>query len=124
LNAAARLIYRSNKYDHVTPLMHDLHWLRIPEQITLRLAVLAYRSQNLFAPQYLADDLHQEAEVESRRRLCSAATAALIVPATARSTSAIELSLSLPLSMTSSASLPVFRKHLKPAALLVCLFVA
>jgi len=26
-NAAARLIHRSRKFDHVTPLLHDLHWL-------------------------------------------------------------------------------------------------
>jgi len=35
--------------------MHDIHWLRIPERITFRLAVLAYRCQNGLAPQYLAD---------------------------------------------------------------------
>jgi len=68
------------------PLLYDLHWLRIPARITIRLAFLAYRCQNGLAPQYLADDLHQVAEVESQRRLRSAATAALIVPATARST--------------------------------------
>jgi len=28
LNAAARLIYRSRKFDHVTPLLHDLHCWR------------------------------------------------------------------------------------------------
>jgi len=58
LNAAPHLIYRSRKYEHVTPLMHDLHWLRIPERIMFRLVVLAYRCQNRLAPQYLADDLH------------------------------------------------------------------
>jgi len=52
--------------DHVTPLLHDLHWLRIPERITFRLAVLAYHCQHGLASQYLADDLHQVAEVESR----------------------------------------------------------
>jgi len=121
LNTAERLIYTSRKFDHVTPLLHDLHWLRIPEGITFRLAVLAYRCQNVLAPQYLADDLHQVAEVESRRRLRSAATAALIVPATARSTigdrafsvTAARTWNSLPLSVTSSSSLPVFRMHLK-----------
>jgi len=34
-NAATRLIYRSRKFAHVTPLLHDLHRLRIPEQTTL-----------------------------------------------------------------------------------------
>jgi len=61
-------------------------WLQIPERITFQLAVLAYRSLNVLAPQYLADDLHQVAKVESRRRLSLAVTAALIVPAMARST--------------------------------------
>jgi hypothetical protein len=68
--------------------------------------------QNELAPQYLADDLH-------RRRLRSAATAALIGPATARftigdrpfSVAAARAWNSLPLSVTSSASLPVSRKH-------------
>jgi len=74
----------------------------------------------MYLYQYLADDLHQVAEVKSRRLLRSAATAALIVPATVRSTigdrafsvAAAQAWNSLPLSVTSSASLPVFRKHL------------
>jgi len=122
LNAAARLIYRSRKIEHVSPLLHDLHWLRIPERITFQLVVLTYRCQNGLAPQYLADDLHQVAKVESRRRLCSATTAALIVSATPRSTigdrafsvAATRACNSFPLSVTSSACVPsVFRKHLK-----------
>ena len=43
LNAAARLIYRRRKFDHVSPLLEKLHWLRVPERIIFRLAVLAYR---------------------------------------------------------------------------------
>ena len=45
LNAAARLIYRRRKFDHVSLLLKELHWLRVPERITFRLAVLAYRCQ-------------------------------------------------------------------------------
>ena len=33
LNAAARLVCRTCKYDHVIHLLRDLHWLRIPERI-------------------------------------------------------------------------------------------
>ena len=39
LNAAARLVCRACKYDHVTHLLRDLHWLRVPERIQFRLAV-------------------------------------------------------------------------------------
>jgi len=28
LNTAARLVYSSRKYDIITPLLHELHWLR------------------------------------------------------------------------------------------------
>ena len=41
LNAAARLVYGRRKYDHVTPLLRELHRLRVPERITFRLATLA-----------------------------------------------------------------------------------
>jgi len=28
LNTAARLVHNSRKYDHISPLLRDLHWLR------------------------------------------------------------------------------------------------
>jgi len=33
LNAAARLIFLSRKFDHVTPHLRELHWLSFPERI-------------------------------------------------------------------------------------------
>jgi len=79
LNAAARLIYRRRKFDHVSPLLKELHWLRVPERITFRLAVLAYRCQHNMAPCDLtALQLHRASNVgytgsvyARRRRPCS-----------------------------------------------------
>ena len=34
LHAAARLVYGARKFDHVTPLLRELHWLSVPERIT------------------------------------------------------------------------------------------
>jgi len=42
-NAAARLIFTARRQDHVQPLLRSLHWLRVPERISFRLAVLVYR---------------------------------------------------------------------------------
>jgi len=42
LNAATRLIHRSSQYEHVTPMLRDLHWLWSPERIDFKLAVLVY----------------------------------------------------------------------------------
>jgi len=45
-NAAARLVYSSRRYDHVTPLLRELHWLRMNQRIDYKLAVLIYRCLN------------------------------------------------------------------------------
>jgi len=42
LNATAWLTYSHRASEHTTPLLWDLHWLRIPERIQFRLCVLAY----------------------------------------------------------------------------------
>jgi hypothetical protein len=86
LNAAARLVFSARKYDHITPLLRDLHWLRIPERIQFRLCVLVYRCLHGTAPSYLADSLHRATDNDARRRLRSAASTTLLVPPTRRST--------------------------------------
>jgi len=42
INAAARLVFSARKYDHITPLLREFHWLSYPDQISYRLAVLAF----------------------------------------------------------------------------------
>ena len=46
LNAAARLVHNCRKYDRISSLLRDLHWLRVPERIKFRLAVLVFRCRN------------------------------------------------------------------------------
>jgi len=59
LNPAARLIYRCWRFDHVTPLLRDLHWLKVPERVTYKLAVTVYRCLHGMALPYLCDDLQR-----------------------------------------------------------------
>jgi hypothetical protein len=121
LNAAARLVCSARKFDHITPLLSDLHWLRIPERIAYRLSVLVYRCQHGQAPTYLVNELQRVADIESRRRLRSASTATLNVPTTncvtigdrAFPAAAARAWNGLPPTVTSAPSLPVFKKHLK-----------
>jgi hypothetical protein len=121
LNAAARLIFTARKYDHITPLLRDLHWLRMPERITFRLAMLVYRCQQGTAPQYLSEQLHRVADIESRWPLRSASTAALVVPLTRHSTigdRAFSVAASrawndLSPTVQSAGTLELFRRRLK-----------
>ena len=120
LNAAARLIYASRRTEHVTPLLHDLHWLRYPERTEYKLAVLVYRCLHGLAPSYLADEFVRVSEIESRRNLRSASTANLVVPRFQRKTlggrafpvAAAQTWNSLPSKVTSSSSLTSFKRNL------------
>ena len=37
INAAARLTVGAQHHDHITPLLADLHWLRIPQRVQYKL---------------------------------------------------------------------------------------
>jgi len=115
-NAAVRLIFRARRYDHAQPLLMSLHWLRVPERISFRLAVLVYRCLHDSAPGYLASDLQRVSDLGARLLLRSSSTSRTVrvtigdraFPATAAS-----VWNSLPETVRSSPSLPVFRRRLK-----------
>ena len=71
---------------HNPILLRELHWLRVPERVTFRLCVLAYRCLHGTAPAYVAESLHRTSDVDTRRRLRSADSAMLVVPSHRRST--------------------------------------
>jgi len=74
LNAAARLVFSSPRRDHVSPLLSQLYWLKAPERIQYKLAVLVYKCLNGMAPSYLADEFLQPADLTTRTRLRSASS--------------------------------------------------
>jgi len=82
LNAAARLVFSRSKYDHVTPLLQELHWLRIEKLIEFKLSVLVFRCLNGLASSYLSRDLQRVSDLAARRRLRSSSTSTLVVPPT------------------------------------------
>ena len=54
-NAAAKIITKLKKFDHMTPLLHQLHWLPISKRITFQVLLLVYKSLNDMGPVYLRD---------------------------------------------------------------------
>ena len=59
INAAAKIINNKGKHDHVTPLLHDLHWLRICQKIDCKISSLVFKSLLGHAPSYLSFALHK-----------------------------------------------------------------
>ena len=122
-NAAARLVFLARKSVHITPLLRELHWLKVLERIQFWLCVLAYRCLNGTAPPYLADTFHLTADVGSLRRLRSASTSTLVIPSTRCTTlgdeafpvAAARAWNALPVSLRSAPSLLQFCLDLKTA---------
>ena len=54
-NAAARLITHSKKYDHITPILNELHWLPFEERIISKNLLLVKKILSDEAPLYLSD---------------------------------------------------------------------
>jgi hypothetical protein len=55
-NAAARLITRARRRDHITPVLRELHWLPVRQRIKFKVACFAYQSLSNQAPEYLSAD--------------------------------------------------------------------
>ena len=54
-NAAARIITGNRKYDHITPVLRELHWLPVKERIDFKILLLTFKALNNMAPAYLKD---------------------------------------------------------------------
>jgi len=66
-NAAARLIFRLRRSDHITDALICLHWLRVPGRIVFKVAMQTYRALHGDAPQYLRQKT-SVADIPSRQR--------------------------------------------------------
>jgi hypothetical protein len=54
-NSAARLVTRTRKYEHITPVRRDLHWLPITARIEFKILTLVFRILTNQAPSYLSE---------------------------------------------------------------------
>ncbi len=54
-NAAARVLTRTRKYDHISPVLSTLHWLPTKHRIDFKILLMTYKALNGLAPQYLSE---------------------------------------------------------------------
>ena len=66
-NNAARVVSGSKKYDHITPVLKDLHWLPIRKRIELKILLLTFKCMQGCAPLYLRELLVKQANTRSLR---------------------------------------------------------
>ena len=95
LNAAARLVTNTDKYDRgLSSLLHDqLHWLNVPERIEYKLAVMIRRCLEDKSPMYLSDYCIPVTAVSSRHLYVQSTSINWLYRAVGELHSAIGLSL-------------------------------
>nr|XP_054596020.1 uncharacterized protein LOC129163078 [Nothobranchius furzeri] len=130
-NTCARLLTKSSKHTHITPLLLQLHWLPVNFRVHFKILVLVYRALHGQAPSYIGDLL---SSYTPSRSLRSSDQSLLVVQRTRlktkgdRSFAAVAPRLwnSLPLSLRSVDSVDSFKKQLKTHLFklaFVCLYV-
>lgn len=55
LNTAARIVSRVKRFEPITPVLYDLHWLKVEERIVYKLMVITYKALHGMAPAYIMD---------------------------------------------------------------------
>ena len=118
-NAAARVTFLIAKFDYITPALIDLHWLPVTFRVQLILLLFIYKSLHNQSPSYITDLL--SVKPAANYALRSSAKSLLFVPKVNCSTlgdrafahAAPVLWNSLPLTIRTSSSLAIFKKHFK-----------
>ena len=54
-NNAARIVSLKRKFDHISPVLKDLHWLPVEKRIEFKILTLSYKALNGEAPSYILD---------------------------------------------------------------------
>ena len=120
-NAAARVVTGVRKFDHITPVLRELHWLPVRQRNRFKLAMIVYMCLRGLAPPYLADDCVLVSSVASRQHFRSADTRKLVFRRTRTDIGARDFAVScaviwnsLPIDLrVSSLSAATFARHLK-----------
>ncbi|XP_066523483.1 uncharacterized protein [Hoplias malabaricus] len=76
-NAAARVLTKTRKFEHISPVLSSLHWLPVKFRIDYKILLLTYKALHGLAPEYLQDTISY---YEPPRSLRSQNTGFLIVP--------------------------------------------
>ena len=54
-NSLARVVCKTSKFCHITPVLHSLHWLKIKYRIDFQIDTLVYKTHHTNQPVYLRE---------------------------------------------------------------------
>ena len=118
-NASARLVTRSKRNEHITPVLKHLHWLPVSSRIQYKLLLLVFKTLNNNAPAYLEDLISRYVPSRPLRSSSHNDITSARIPRTdfygkrAFAVSAPELWNCLPVVVKTASTLDQFKRRLK-----------
>ena len=117
-NAAARVLTRTKKREHITPVLASLHWLPVKSRIEFKILLLTFKALNNMAPLYLKELV---VPYQPTRALRSQNSSLLVIPTVSKSRvgarafsyQAPHLWNHLPLSVREADTICTFKSRLK-----------
>ena len=117
-NTLARVVAQKSRFDHITPVLSELHWIPVRHRINFKIAAITHTFLQSQQPSYLAGLIPRYAPVRSLR---SSSSLSICVPlrktsmAASRSFSSVAPKIwnALPGHLSSIPTLPAFRRALK-----------
>ena len=117
-NTLARVVAQKSRFDHIVPVLSELHWLPVRHRINFKIAAITHTVLQSQQPSYLAALIPRYAPVLSLR---SSSSLSICVPlrktsmAASRSFSSVASKIcnALPGHLSSIPTLPAFRRALK-----------
>ncbi len=122
-NAAARILTRTRKSEHITPVLRSIHWLPVTFRIDFKVLLLVCKSLNGLGPKCIADML---TEYKPNRPLRSLGSSQLEIPRVHTNKGSPLLAIMPPAVGTSFQKRSDVLKHythLNPDSKLICLAV-
>ena len=76
-NTAARIITRTSRYSHITPVLKELHWLPVKFRVQYKILLHTFKALHKLSPPYITDVLKV---YQPTRSLRSQNSLTLVVP--------------------------------------------
>ena len=116
-NTLVRVVTRTRRHDHISPILADLHWLPIRARITYTIAALVFKIREVKQPMYLTELIEDYKPVRELRSISRLLLKEPCIKTTTGQRSfhfaAAKIWNGLPDHIRSVNSLETFKKHLK-----------
>ena len=79
INTTARLITGTRKFDHITPVLKKLYWVKVRDKVVYKILLLIFKCRLGYGPKYISERLILISEIPERRKLRSSNSTNLYV---------------------------------------------